>query len=183
MLYNVNASLQYKFLYLSNICVLHQSAGIGIFWGSSWIAQWWRRSKPPSPQRFQQRKGAGNNHDHQRTGFRWCWRSAKPSSRLYVSNIVHRKVGDPLQAWCTRRRTRQRGARWTIHLPKYGTQTTWAVGSSLTARTHQWTIGLCETHHPQWMAYPVSGNLFFQHFYLIFIDTSYNIYPCTCFPF
>ena len=31
MLYDVNASLQYKFLYLSNIYVLHQLAGIGIF--------------------------------------------------------------------------------------------------------------------------------------------------------
>ena len=31
MLYNVNASLQYKYLYLSNICVLHQLAGIGFF--------------------------------------------------------------------------------------------------------------------------------------------------------
>ena len=39
------------------------------------------------------------------------------------------------------------------------------------------------THHPQWMAYPVSGNFFFQYFCFIFTDTSYNIYPCTCFPF
>ena len=31
MLHNVNASLQHKFLYLSNICVLHQLAGTGIF--------------------------------------------------------------------------------------------------------------------------------------------------------
>ena len=29
MLYDVNASLQYKFLYLNNICVLHQLAAIG----------------------------------------------------------------------------------------------------------------------------------------------------------
>ena len=30
---------------------------------------------------------------------------------------------------------------------------------------------------------PREWELFFQYFYLIFIDTSYNIYPCTCFLF
>ena len=97
MLYNVNASLQYKFLYLSNICV---SSSVGKDWYFlERLLNCTKMEKVQAafPTTVPTEKGAGKNHDYQRIGFRWSWRSAKSSSRLYVSNTMQRKVGGPFR--------------------------------------------------------------------------------------
>ena len=60
------------------------------------------------------------------------------------------------------------------------------MGTSLTARAHQWVVSvqhIHENHHSEWMAYPVNANLFLSIPLLPFMNSSYNIYSCTCFTF
>ena len=104
MLYVVNASLKDKLPYLTIIDILDQLKGLEVFKGASEL-QKVGEIQAPSPQQLQQRKGVGQSHDHKRNGFRWCWRSVKLSSLLYMSNTVQSKVDGPLHMWCTRRHT------------------------------------------------------------------------------